>query len=584
MKLKRIIYGVLGMALFASCSDQMNYHEYTDNDKEYITRNFGYVGGLITDIYTDLDADFGTYSGAVLGSATDEAVYAYTGNEIYDFFNGAWSPSNPKSSLWSKNYSAIAKCNHFLEEFTGLTFPELKYNADYDKQMFRYNNYQYEVRFLRAYFYFNLVRQYGDVPFTDHVLTPEEANRLTRKPAQEVFDYIIKECDDIKDEIIERYDKIGDMSMGKSENGRANRMTVLALKARAALYAASPLFNPRNSEELWYRAVEANKELLDACQKDGMNLVDYASLFNDQSWQKATTEIIFGKRNAESNSFESYNFPIGVEGGKGGNCPSQTLVDAYEYQATGLRPDETAGYDPNNPYYDKRDPRFALTVIKNGDGGGGESEGKRWPSYNEHSLQTYYGGQNGEPLPGGTPTSYYLKKYCNSSVDLRSGKSTKMRHIWVIFRLGEVYLNYAEAMFKYMQLKGEANAAYAVTDKFTMSATQAINKVRQRTGVKMPDFPDNLTDEAWWKKYKNERMVELAFEGHRFWDVRRWKEAQEHFTKVDVMKITRSGDTYTYERRTMDRQWEDKMYLFPIPQSEITKNPNLTQNPGWDGN
>ena len=130
MKLKRIIYGALSMALLASCSDQMNYHEYTNNDKEYIARNFGYVGGLITDLYISLDADFGNYSGAILGAATDEAEYAYTGNEIYDFFNGAWSPSNPKSSLWNKNYTAIAKCNQFMEEFTGLTFPELKYNAE----------------------------------------------------------------------------------------------------------------------------------------------------------------------------------------------------------------------------------------------------------------------------------------------------------------------------------------------------------------------------------------------------------------------------------------------------------------------
>lgn len=576
MKLKKIIYGVLGLALFTSCSDQMNYYEYTNYDKEYIARNFGYVGGLITDLYVDLDSDFGSYSGAVLGAATDEAVYAYTGNEIYDFFNGAWSPANPKGSAWAKNYNAIANCNHFLEEFTGLTFPELKYNADYPQQMFRYNNYQYEVRFLRAYFYFNLVRQYGDVPFTDHVLTPQEANTLTRKPAQEVFNYIIDECDEIKDLIIENYANLGDMALGKAETARANKLTVLALKARTALYAASPLFNPEQKEELWYRAAKANKELLDACTKAGMNLVGYESLFGDASW-KSTSEIIFGKRNAESNSFEAYNFPVGVEGGKGGNCPSQTLVDAYEFKETGLRPDETADYDPNKPYYDKRDPRFGMTVIKNGDGGGSEQDGKRWPSFNENTLQTYYGGQNGEPLSGGTPTSYYLKKYCNRGVDLRSGKSTKAIHTWVIFRLGEFYLNYAEAVFKYL---GKSDAK---NDEFTMSAIEAVNKVRSRAGVEMPAFPEGMDNEVFWKRYKNERMVELAFEGHRFWDVRRWKEAKEHFTSIDEMKITRNVDgEFTYQRKTVARQWDDKMYFFPIPQSEKSKNPNLTQNPGWE--
>lgn len=576
MKLKKMIYSVVGLVMFNSCADQMNYHEYTNYDKDHVAKNFGYVGGLITDLYTDLDADFGTYSGAVLGSATDEAEYAYTGNEIYEFFNGAWSPANPKSGLWSKNYSAIANCNIFLEEFVGLTFPELKYNADYEKQMFRYNNYQYEVRFLRAYFYFNLVRQYGDVPFTDHVLTAQEANTLTRKPAQEVFDYIIDECDAIKNEIIEDYSKLGDMALGNSETGRANKITVLALKARTALYAASPLFNPNNSKDLWYRAATANKELLDACEKAGMSLMSYSTLFDEKNWQ-ALKEIILGRRAAESNSFESYNFPIGVEGGKGGNCPTQTLVDAYEMKDTGLRPDETEGYNPNQPYYDNRDPRFAATILKNGDGGGSEKDGTRWPSYNENTLQTYYGGLNGEPMSGGTPTSYYLRKYCNAAVDLRSGKSTKMRHTWVIFRLGEFYLNYAEAVFNYLDENPDA-----VTDEFKMSAVDAVNKVRKRTGVGMPAFPAEMTAAAFWKKYKNERMVELAFEGHRFWDVRRWKEASEHFTKIDEMKVTRNVDgNYSYERRTVFRQWDDKMYFFPIPQSEKAKNVNLSQNPGW---
>ena len=91
-----------------------------------------------------------------------------------------------------------------------------------------------------------------------------------------------------------------------------------------------------------------------------------------------------------------------------------------------------------------------------------------------------------------------------------------------------------------------------------------------------------MTNDEFWDVYKTERMVELAFEGHRFWDVRRWKEADEHFTSVDEMKLTLNSDsTISYERNTVSHTWDDKMYLFPIPQSEIQKNPNLTQNPGW---
>lgn len=111
--------------------------------------------------------------------------------------------------MWTSCYKAIANCNNYLEEFTGLTFSEYEQISDYEAEMYRYNNYQYEVRFLRAYFYFNLVRQYGDVPFTDHVLSTTEVNTLTRKPAQEVFDWIIKECDEIKDLIIPDYNNLG---------------------------------------------------------------------------------------------------------------------------------------------------------------------------------------------------------------------------------------------------------------------------------------------------------------------------------------------------------------------------------------
>ena len=142
------------------------------------------------------------------------------------------------------------------------------------------------------------------------------------------------------------------------------------------------------------------------------------------------------------------------------------------------------------------------------------------------------------------------------------------------FRFGEFYLNYAEAVYKYL------GSPYATDNEFTTSAVDAIKVVRTR--AEMPGFPQGMTNDAFWKKYQNERMVELAFEGHRFWDVRRWKEGDKHFKNIVEMKITKNGDdTYTYERKVKERSWDDKMYFFPIPQSEKSKNPNLEQNPGW---
>ena len=108
-----------------SCSDKMEYHEYNNYDEDFVKLNFGNVGGLITNIYLAMDVDFGNYSGAILGSATDESEYAYSGNQIEDFYNGSWSPSNAKGSMWTSCYEGIANCNLYLEKFTGLTFPEL---------------------------------------------------------------------------------------------------------------------------------------------------------------------------------------------------------------------------------------------------------------------------------------------------------------------------------------------------------------------------------------------------------------------------------------------------------------------------
>ena len=129
---------------------------------------------------------------------------------------------------------------------------------------------------------------------------------------------------------------------------------------------------------------------------------------------------------------------------------------------------------------------------------------------------------------------------------------------------------YAEAVFNFL------GSADAVSTEFTMSAREAVNVVRNRSDVQMPEVPEGLTNNQFVEKYRRERMVELAFEQHRFWDVRRWK-AGDTQRSIVQMQITKNNDTYTYKRVISNRYWDDKMYLFPIPDSEIRKNPN----PGW---
>ncbi len=573
MKHKIII--IFASALLASsCAKQMDYHEYNIYDKDYITLNFSNVGGFMTDIYNTVPYDFGNFSGgAMQSSATDESVYSRMGNAIEDFYNGGWSPSNAKSTIWSSMYKGIATCNDFLTQMQGLKFDDLVLNDDYKQQMYRYENYKYEARFMRAFFYFLLVRQYGGVPIVGETMTPQEINVLSRSSSDEVFKYVIDECQAIQDLIIKDYGDLGDMALPTAETGRADNLAVLALKARAALYWASPLFNPSADKERWRTAALYYKELVAECDARGKGLsAKYDDLWSTNNYTDAgiVKEIIFARRYYSSasgdNLVETSNYPVGIEGGAGGNCPTQNLVDAYDMLNGKSIDEDGSGYDEANPYVG-RDPRFAMTVAYNG---------SQWPTYSGAPLlQTYVGGANAQPISGGTPTGYYLRKLCHGEISLASNGRVKTNfHSYVHFRMGGIYLDYAEAVFRAL------GSADATSSEFPVSARELVSRTRVRVG--MPELPVGLSSEAFWEKYKNERMVELAFEGHRFWDVRRWKEADKYFKNIVEMKITKRDDgSFSYERQNVSRQWDDKMYLFPIPQTETMKNPNLEQNPGW---
>ena len=574
-KIWKPVFVACTIGCLASCSDQMDYNEYNIYDKDYITQNFANVGGFMSDIYNTVDYDFGNYSsGAMQASATDESEYSIMGNGIEDFYNGAWGPTNAKNGIWNSMYAGIKTCNHVIHELQGLTFDELKLNSDYAAQLHRYENYKYESRFMRAYFYVCLVRQYGDVPLVTTEISAEEANAVKRTAADEVFKFILDECNEIQSKITEDYSDLGQFATGSEETGRADKLAVLALKARAALYWASPLFNATGDKERYKTAALYTKELLEAAENRGKGLTaNYADLWAAASFNTASImkEILFGRRygsagSAGDNLVETNNYPAGIEGGAGGNCPTQNLVDAYDMINGKSINEAGSGYDEQNPYKD-RDPRLAATVAVNGD---------QWPTYSGAAkIETFQGGINGEPLTGATPTGYYLKKLCNGAISLASNsKFTASRHTWLTFRMGEFYLNYAEAVFKYL---GSADATSA---EFPMSAREAASKTRERVG--MPAFEAGIDATTFWTKLCNERFVELAFEGHRFWDVRRWKEADKYFKNIVEMKLTKEADgTITYTRKNVARQWNDKMYLYPIPQAELLKNPNLTQNAGW---
>ena len=545
--------------LLVSCAD-LDYTEQTTRDEKWTFEYFDNgIKNLVFDIYAQVYTnEFDDNSAYFLAGATDEAQYALETGAVNNYVNGGWSSANPYDRIWTKSYSAIADANMFLEKLDQADISDWQYNPDYSKWVAQLEMFPYEVRFLRAYFYFELFKTYGDVPLVTTTLTNGQANSVQRTSADKIVQFIVDECD-----AVAPYLPVSYITEVNSEIGRATRVAAAALKARTLLYAASPLHNPNGDKTKWAKAAEACKYILDNASTWGLKLNAYGTLWGHDAFTN-NTELILGLGRGENNTFEKANYPIGVENGSSGNCPTQSLVDQYEYQDNGetfaQRYPENIDLTEVDPY-EGLDPRFALTVVKNGD---------EWPSNGAQKkvIETFTGGFNAAPKYGATPTSYYLRKYVDGSCVTTADNQTSRRHTWILFRLAEFYLNYAEAVYN---ATGSANDA-----TYGMTANEAINVLRNRADIQMPNFTED--GEAWVERYERERLVELAFENHRFWDVRRWKKGAKYFKEIKVATIS---PELILTRSTVTRQWDDKFNLYPIPQSELKKNPNLTQNPGW---
>lgn len=547
LKLAVLIFSVWGC-------DKLEYSEFSDYSQEYIFSDPTFTANFLSNIYDYLPTDFSSIDGAMRSSASDDAIHVDDLATVHKFNDGSWNAIQKLDEQWSRMYSGIRASNLFIEEMKkARTFDELRYNDGYAQTMSSYRLYPYEARFLRAFFYFELIKRYGDVPLVTKVLTKEEANTINRTPFDEVVKFIVEECDSAAAKLPETYE-----SLAGAETGRITKNAARALKSRTLLYAASPLFNPSNDKNKWIAAAKAAKDMIDAPSWANSLPGQFANVVNNL----AARGLILERRQAASSAFEAANTAVGFEGGNTGTCPTQNLVDAFEMQATGLGINEPgSGYNPLNPYAG-RDPRMGHTVL---------FDGALWKTL---PVEVWDGGKNGPPQRFATKTGYYLKKYMIEAVSLSPTAPSTRIHYWILFRFGEVMLNYAEAM----------NEAYGPNTPgpapLQLTAIEAVNQLRSR--VAMPAYPVSLTQEGFRQKIRNERRVEFAFEDHRFWDLRRWKIGPQttDIYGMTVAKNTSGGKTYT-KFLVQKRVWDDKMYLYPIPQNEIFINQSLTQNTGW---
>lgn len=540
-----------------SCNDFLDREEDSFIDKTATFDSYNRTKQYLTYAYSLLPEGLNRFSGdALLGAATDDACFAIESSNIQQFNNGSWNALSNPDNVWDRYFAGIAKCCTLLENSNHINLDISRLDpakrVEYENNLKDIRMWRAEAHFLRAYFNFELLKRYGPIPIIKSTLDINKDYSDTPRPTmKEVVEFIANDCDIAADSL--------ELTPWRNMNdafGRATKGAALALKSRLLLYAASPLYvdfgdideaNKPSDATLWKAAADAAKAVIDLNQYELASAYD--DLFKNDFQNK---EYIFVRRYPSNSDFEKSNFPVSY-GGKGGTNPSQNLIDDYEML------DGTA-FDWNDPVkaahpFENRDERLLATVLMNGV----LFKGKR--------VATYPGGADAMPNPNATKTGYYLRKFLNENVNIQTGGGSD-GHVVPLFRLAEIYLNYAEALNEY--------------DPTNPDIAVYLNKIRER--VSLPDVPSGLTQEQMRTLIHHERRVELAFEEHRFWDVRRWKVASSTLgAPVKGVKITQDdAGNFTYSPVQVEqRVFQPKMYWYPIPQSEVLKLHHWEQNKGW---
>ena len=545
--------------------------------------------------YTPMGNGFNVIDGNLFASASDEAEQAAPTSEAQTFNRGLLSADlNPLSYKYTNCYEGIRAARFFLEyakggeDFLALNRDtSTVYNPDgtiysteqpkaYKRDCINLGWQRAEAYIAEAYYYGELLKMYGGVPLLD-----PETGIARQASYDEVVDHIVKLIDDHLNELNLDWrvaldetpeNAIADVTNWnfRDETGRWDRTSALAVKARVLLYAASPRNNPMDDVEKWEKAAEAANDVIQmrkAVFAKGFGFGEGARTYPDwhmpvnrdydnyfiKNNATSDTESIFLIRQAAGSAPEAANYPIGTRGGNSGVCPTQNLVDAYEY----------VGPEVPDPYAN-RDPRLAATIVCNGS------------TWNGNVIDESKGGAYDSRVAGASPTGYYLRKFLAPNLNLVEGGSTD--HIWPLYRYAEVLLNYAEAM-------NEAYGPDADPKGYGMTARQALTEVRQSASTSLPAVTaTSKTD--FRNAVKQERRVELAFEDHRYWDLLRWKDAMTVLNKAikgaSVRKNELGGFQYSYPTVAYRTFYERNNY-FPFTRKEISNGGGaITQNPEYN--
>ncbi|WP_294605973.1 RagB/SusD family nutrient uptake outer membrane protein [Bacteroides sp. MSB163] len=582
---KTLLYGIFALSIasatLTSCEDMfggfLDKQPSNELTGEEVFSDWNLMLQFHYDTYNFLRHGACRINNSWLDAATDLAETSYATGGVRTTFNiGNYYGSGGASELsgtWEHYYRGIRKCNMILTRIESV--PK---NIDLkEDEYIKHKTYIIsEARFLRAWFYWELFLRYGPIPIVTEVLDPNGdllSNYTTRPSIKEyVVDFVLKELSECEEGLMV-YKDASDQDVA----GRIGQPMARALYSRIMLYMASPRYSSESSIT-WQQAADAAKGFIETYGgnyslmqgTDSKTALTNAWLLTP--YEESNKEMIF-YRNDGTISWNNirYDVPVG-EGGSGGLCPSQNLIDMYdmidgsspfqEYDETGapvyngVNPSINAasGYSDANMWAN-RDGRLAASILYNGVSWG-------------NGVINVVKGQRDNPVgnANATPTGYYVRKYMPETI-LSANHSGNSRRLWTIIRYAEILLNYAEAL---NEVQGPCKEVY-----------DQLDLIRHRAGItgNVADRTDLNTKEKMRNFIRKERTVELAFEEHRAWDVRRWNVAEEALGR-NIIGIDVAANGTITRKVAQKRVFQKKMYLYPIPEGEYWKT-GIENNPEW---
>lgn len=581
---KIIIFSAL-LALATSCDDLWNPANENYREKEDMYEEANYALGILLNGYTRIPTNSWSFNDV----ATDDAVSNDVNNGYRKMATGEWTSNSNAVGRW-ECFAGIQYMNIMLEESDNV-----KWDSQEDLRRMFNDRTKGEAYALRGLFMYYLLQAHAGptsdgqmmgVPIYKESQTPESNHNLVRATFDECMAQMYSDFDKAEELLPLDFEKVSSVPskyeginvdnynrvFGDNSRQRMTGRIIEGMRSRAALLAASPAFNTQNKTALWETAADAAAVVLDrmngvsGLSSNGNSWYNNGAEIDGLSEGNNPREILWRSGTADGRNLEEDNYPPTLYG-KGRINPTQNLVNAFPMSNGYPISDGRAGYSSDNPM-NGRDPRLALYIVADGN--------RMGPS---NSVINTLGSESNDGVnqtETSTRTGYYLRKLLRTDVNLNPLYINSQKHYIPHIRYTEMFLNYAEA----------ANEAWGPTGKGThgYSAYDIIKAIRNRAKVGTTNGDPYLEEcaqnqDMMRELIRNERRLELCFEGFRFWDLRRWKVALNKLSETAV-GTNKVNNIQTYPNVEI-RSYKDYMYYGPIPYGEILKWDNLKQNMGW---